>query len=514
MRKTFVIALRDYLAAVKTKSFVVSIALMPVLVGGGMLVGKLSRDVVDTTPKKIAVIDRAALNQEGDTTEPATPGLVDRALQGAGLTVPEDQRPLYQLLIEAAQNRNEEITGDDGKFDAAPYEVVPILPETDDADALEQLRLELSDRVRDGDLFAFVEIGPNVVATKPEDLINLALAAAKAKEAAEDIDVDTTSMVSMLTATLPPEVQALQDLYSIRYSSKSTTNLDVSNWIRGTLTPAVQYRKLKGIDGIEIPREQFADIMQPMAVNQRPLATKASDGGVSYEAEPNLLASILVPVMSVFLLFGLIGTAAFPLTTNIIEEKQMRIAEVLLGSVRPFELMLGKLLGGVAISLTLAAIYGAGGLIVALQFGVLQQLGFDVLIWFAIFASLATLMVGAMSVAVGAAVTNLKEAQNLQTPVVLLPMLPALVAINVAQNPQGPLAHIFTWFPLTTPITSVMRIGVRDGMPTAERFLAAGLSVLTTIFLVWLAGRIFRHGMLRSEKAAGMGEMLRWMTRG
>ena len=63
-------------------------------------------------------------------------------------------------------------------------------------------------------------------------------------------------------------------------------------------------------------------------------------------------------------------------------------------------------------------------------------------------------------------------------------------------------------------MTSVMRIAVRDGMPTAERFLAAGLSVVTTLVLVWVAGRIFRHGMLKSEKGAAFGEVVRWVTRG
>ncbi len=508
MRKTLVIALRDYLAAVKTKSFLISLAFMPVLVIGGMLIGRLSRDVVDTTPKKIAVIDRAALAK---TTAAADPTLTDRLLKVAGAPGAGDDRPLYQILTEAAQKRDQEIRGDDGSPKEAPYLIEPILPDSADPEALEQLRLELSDRVRDGDLFAFVEIGPSVSTTSKEDLAELAEAAAAAGKAMEDSDIDTSNPASLLTAELPPELQTLQDLFGIRYSSKSTTNFEVSSWIQNALTPTIQFRKLEGID---IPPERFAQIMQPLAVNQRALAKLGDDGEITYEATPNQLVGILVPLMSVFLLFGLIATAAFPLTTNIIEEKQMRIAEVLLGSVRPFELMLGKLLGGVAISLTLAAIYGVGGVIVAMQFDLFDQIGIDVLGWFAVFAVLATLMVGSMSVAAGAAVTNLKEAQNIQTPIVLLPMLPAMVAINVAQNPQGPIAQAFTWFPLTTPITSVMRIGVRDGMPTTERFLAAGLSIITTLVLVWVAGRIFRHGMLRSEKAAGMGELMRWVTRG
>jgi ABC-2 type transport system permease protein len=508
MRKTFVIALRDYLAAVKTKSFLVSLALMPVLVLGGMLIGRLSRDVVDTTPKKIAVIDRTVGLQSEATTRPmsmlgsamaATNDAVAAAAEGAAF---------YQILIDAAQKRDETIRGDDGSPTKAPYEIEPVLLGPDDD--LEATRLALSDRVRDGDLFAFIEVGPSIIDTGLEDLAELQEAAAKAMEAEEFEDLQDNP-ARLLTANLPPEVQALQDMFGIRYSSKSTTNLEVSNWVRGVLSPAVQFRRF---DGLDIPPQRFAQLTQPLVVNQRPLAVEAEDGGVDYESQPNPLAGLLVPFFSVFLLFSLIATAAFPLTTNIIEEKQLRIAEVLLGSVRPFELMLGKLLGGVAISLTLAAIYGTGGLILALQTDFLAQIGYDTLAWFVVFAVLATLMVGAMSVAVGAAVTNLKEAQNLQTPVVLLPMLPALVAFNVAQNPHGPIAQAFTWFPLSTPITSVLRLTIRDGMGTIERILAALLSLVTTIVLVWLAGRIFRQGMLRNEKGAGFGEIVRWVTRG
>ncbi|MEM7807866.1 MAG: ABC transporter permease [Planctomycetota bacterium] len=516
MTKTLVIAIRDYLAAVKTKSFLISLAFMPVLVIGGMLIGRLSRNVVDTSEKRIAVIDRAAFDQARAATRPSLlqgavnlqAALTNDERADAAAAVANDNRPLSQILIEAAQQRDEEIRGDDGKPNAAPYAIEVISIESDNPEQLAKLRLDLSDRVRDDGLFAFIEIGPNVTATDAEEF---AKAAAAAGAAMEELDVDMSNPIALATADLPPELHQFQDLYGIRYSSKSTTNFEVSGWINSTLAPHVQFRKLEGLD---IPFDRFQDVMQPLAVNQRPLAKVGDDGAISYESQPNQLVGLLVPVMSVFLLFGLIATAAFPLTTNIIEEKQMRIAEVLLGSVRPFELMLGKLLGGVAISLTLAAIYGAGGLIVATQFGMLSQIGPDLLIWFGIFGGLATLMVGAMSVAVGAAVTNLKEAQNLQTPVVLLPMLPAMVAFNVAQNPQGPLAQAFTWFPLTTPITSVMRIGVRDGMATTDRFLAVALSIATTLVLVWLAGRIFRHGMLRSEKAAGFGEMMRWVTRG
>ena len=498
MQKTYVIAKREYLAAVKTKSFLIGLILMPILTIGGIVVGRLSRDVVDTTERKIVVIDHTAV-VGASATQPASQTAIGRAMAAMGLS---DNRPLYQVLIDAAQERDAQIRNDNGEYTRPPYLIEGVMPPGDEAE-LAQLRLDLSDRVREGELFAFIEIGPDVISggTPPVDLADA--------EVDDDGSPDPEDFGAF--AEQSPEVQQYLDDTGVRYSSKNTTNLDVFTWVQRALTEPVQQRKLAMA---EVNPEQVLPLIVPLTVSPRPLAVEQSDGTVGYEKAPNMLVSLFLPMILLFLLFSLLATATFPLTTNIIEEKQLRIAEVLLGSVRPFELMLGKLLGGVAVSLTLAAIYLAGGLFAARELDVISFLSVELIVWFIIFSILATLMVGSLSVAAGAAVSNLKEAQNIQTPIVLLPMIPLFVAINVVQNPQGPLAQGFTWFPLTTPMTSVMRIAVRDGMPTTERILAAGLSVLTTLVLVWIAGRIFRHGMLRSEKAAAFGDVVRWVTRG
>lgn len=487
MRKTLVIAVRDYLAAVKTKSFLISLALMPVLVIGGMLLGRWSRSVVDTTPKRVAVIDHSA-----DENSSARP-------------------PLFEVIQQAAEERNEEIRKPNGELEDAPYYFERVVPEADSPEALNRLRLELSDRVRNDELFGFIEIGPRIIETPSEEMQSeFGLLSGLGALGGEEGEAEAEG-ADPFGGGLTEEQAALIDQFGIRFSSKNEANQDVQGWLTKTLTPIIYQRRFLASG---IPPQSALQLIVPPQVAQRPLAVRETGGEIGYEPAGSLAASLMIPFFSVFLLFSLVAMAAFPLTTNIIEEKQLRIAEVLLGSVRPFELMLGKLLGGVAISLTLAVIYGAGLFYVATQYDLLDYVGVDVLVWFVIFATLATLMVGAMSVAAGAAVTNLKEAQNIQTPIVLLPMLPALVALNVARDPQGPLAQAFTWFPLTTPITSVMRITIRDGMPFTDRVLAALLSVVTTLVLVWLAGRIFRHGMLRSEKAAAFSDMLRWVTRG
>ena len=498
MNKTLVIAQRDYLASVKTKSFLVSLFLMPVLMFGGLVVGKLAKNVGDKRPKKVAVVDRTVGTDQAD-------------LGG---------RPLYQVLLEAAQKRNESLKNPKtGEYKESPYELEPVTVPPDATQAqLDQTRYDLSQRVRDGDLFAFIEIGPKVVATPSKDLVGDALAAVGGKggvadaAAAADAGGDDDGAGGLLdTVKLSPEAQRFVDDRAVRYSSENTTNFDVRQWLQKTLTPVIFDRRMRAAN---LPQDQIMNLIVPPSVMDRALAIESKDGGITYADDPNPIVSFVVPIFMLFLMFTVIMTAAQPLTTNVIEEKQLRIAEVLLGSVRPFELMLGKLLGTVGVSLTLAGIYAAGGMFLAGQFSVLDKIDPTTVAWFLLFAGLGTLMYGALFVAVGAAVTNLKEAQNLLTPVILLVVAPMFVFVNVLQNPQGPLAKAFTYFPLTTPMTAVLRLGIPPGMPLGEKVAAAALALVTTLALIWLAGRVFRFGMLHTDKAAAMRDMVRWVARG
>ena len=494
MSKTLVIAVRDYNASVRTKSFLISLILMPVLIFGGAVIGRIAQDAGDTRPKKIAVIDRTA----------ADPG------SGA----------LASVLIEKAKERNEKLLGEDGKYRRAPYEIEPIsITAETSPEELDRLRFELSERVRGGELFAFAEIGPKVVEAPPEDAVADAFAAAgvaagaTTRPALADVEAadDGDGANPFAGVELPPEVQRFLDERGIRYTSENTTDFSVRQWIAKTLTPEIQGRRFAAA---QLPPEKVLNLSIPPTVQSRALAVQGEGGEIAYEDDPNPIVSFIIPIFLLFLMFTVIMTASQPLTTNVIEEKQLRIAEVLLGSVRPFELMLGKLIGTVGVSLTLAGIYAAGGLFLAGQFDVLDAIDVSTLLWFLLFAGIGTLMYGALFVAVGAAVTNLKEAQNLLTPVILLVVAPMMVFMPIVTEPTGTLSRAFTYFPLTTPMTAVLRLAVPPGMPLWEKLAAAGLSLVTTLVLVWLAGRIFRFGMLHTDKAAAMRDMARWVVRG
>src|SRR5262249_41440024 len=114
-------------------------------------------------------------------------------------------------------------------------------------------------------------------------------------------------------------------------------------------------------------------------------------------------APFLVPFALLMLMFMVIFMGATPLMQGVVEEKLQRIAEVLLGSVSPFQLMMGKLLGLVGVSLTMSAVYLGGGYWLANHYGFARFFPIGLLLWFFLFRWWAAWLMAAMFVAVGAA---------------------------------------------------------------------------------------------------------------
>jgi ABC-2 type transport system permease protein len=205
---------------------------------------------------------------------------------------------------------------------------------------------------------------------------------------------------------------------------------------------------------------------------------------------------------------------AQPLMHSVMEEKTLRIAEVLLGSVRPFELMMGKLIGMVGVSLTVATVYLVGVYFALKQAHYDQYFPTDVIWWFIMYTVLAVLMFGSIFAAVGASVSDLKESQNLLTPVMLVAFAPMFVWMNVVREPNSTLSTVLSLFPTATPMLMIVRQVVPPGIPIWQPILGTVLVLLTTATFVWAAGRIFRVGILMQGKGAKISDMFRWLVRG
>jgi ABC-type Na+ efflux pump permease subunit len=134
--------------------------------------------------------------------------------------------------------------------------------------------------------------------------------------------------------------------------------------------------------------------------------------------------------------------------------------------------------------------------------------------WFVLFTVLGTLMYGSMFVAAGAAVTNLKEAQTMMMPVMMLVVLPMFLIGPMIQDPGGLLSTIGSMFPFSAPMVMTARIAIPPGVPVWQIAVAVVVTLLTTSVVVWGAGRVFRVGILMQGQGARIPDLIRWLIRG
>jgi ABC-2 type transport system permease protein len=215
-----------------------------------------------------------------------------------------------------------------------------------------------------------------------------------------------------------------------------------------------------------------------------------------------------------FLMYFVILFYGMNVARSIIEEKTSRIFEVLLATVKPAEMLAGKVIGVGAVGLTQVGIWIALAILAVES----QLIGTNVHILpsggqaalFVVFFLLGFLLYASIAAALGAMTNSEQELQQMQI-FLMMPLISCTVIIfNVVTNPDGPIAKVFSFIPFTTPLIMYTRVIV--GKPGA---LAVGASILemalTITVVLWLSSRIYRVGILMYGKKPNLPEILRWL---
>jgi ABC-type Na+ efflux pump permease subunit len=471
MHKVLMVALRDYKAAVRSKSFLASLLMMPVLMFGGAAVQIFMEKRPDTQDKKFAVIDR-------------TPG-----------------QAIFPRLVEEVEKRNQDRATDKetNQQIRARFILESIGPSQNNSEAIEEQRLALADLVRQEKYWGFVDIGSDI-----EDNIKRPGMDQVARGVLEWIIPQKSTSANeppQATHPAPPD-----DRHSLRYHTNHPTFEEFPSWLQGALIYAVMSHK----SGVRVSTSNQSWVLRREGLPHRdPTSGKITDPPVI-----NQIAQFLVPAVLVFVMFMMIMISSTPAMHGVVEEKMQRIAEVLLGSVTPFQLMVGKLLGVLAVSLTMAAVYLGGIYLAAMYYGLTEFLSTEVLAWFLLFLLLAVTMYGSIFLAIGAAASDIKETQTLVLPVILLACIPMFVLRNALENPNHPLVVWTSFLPPVTPMLMMVRIAISPGPAWWQPWLSVTLAIATTIACVYAAGRIFRIGILTQGKGARIGQILSWVFRG
>ncbi len=333
---------------------------------------------------------------------------------------------------------------------------------------------------------------------------------------------------------------------NVQLYTYSSSTFDTETAISRSISDILEAEKLKSYDIEDLPQ-----ILDAVRTNVQLKAYKIDDSGAEKESSSMLamgLAYVFGLLMYMFvLLYGV------QVMNGVIEEKNSKVLEVIVSSVRPFQLMMGKIIGIALVAITQFVIWvvviGVASFAMmklmvpadimqaasAMSNGMtpdmagamqamtdnpeavtalsnmmdMSYLG-AMLITFLIYFVGGYLLYAAMFAAVGSAVDNVQDSQQFQM-LVTLPLILGLIGmINAMQDPAGSLAFWLSVVPFTSPMVMVARIPY--GVPGWELALSVGLLIATFIVMVWLAGKIYRVGIFMYGKKPTFAELAKWIT--
>ncbi len=223
------------------------------------------------------------------------------------------------------------------------------------------------------------------------------------------------------------------------------------------------------------------------------------------------MLNTLLPGAFMVLLLMSVLTSGQNMMTNTIEEKSSRVVEVLLSAVSPMELMTGKIFGQMLVGFVVLALYAAMGIAALVSFAALGLLDPMLLIYLLLFYLIAYCYIASMMGSIGAAVNELREAQALMTPVMLVIMIPWLLWLPITRDPNSTFATVTSFVPPINSFVMLLRITSTDPPPTWQIWLSITIGAVGVYFALRIAAKIFRIGLLMHGKPPNLATLLRWV---
>lgn len=369
------------------------------------------------------------------------------------------------------------------------------------------------------------------------------------------LESDETILFETLDISLEEARRTRTDLFAVLYIApdilenpkgvqlyaNSSTSMTLEMEICAQIERILEAEKLKGYE-IENLQAILNEI--ETSVSMQTFRNDKSQEEVS-EAQSSMVATVIGYILA-FVLYMFLLIYGSMVMQSVIEEKNNRVLEVMVSSVKPFDLMMGKILGVGSVAVLQVVIWGVlilgmGTLVVphlmpdevmasatAIEQGATLQNAdldpemmqaiaavTDVSYLLKIFVSMILFVFGgfllyaAMFAAVGSAVDNVQDASQLQTPITVPIILGLLMMMAVINDPTSKLAFWFSVIPLTSPIVMMARIPY--DIPTWEIVLSLVVLYASFVALVWCAAKIYRVGIFMYGKKPTLKELWKWM---
>ena len=336
-----------------------------------------------------------------------------------------------------------------------------------------------------------------------------------------------------------PELNGLySQRHTIYYYSDDAPSLDIETLIKGRIRKSIREYKIKALN---MDQSQLDALNTDIELEPEPL----SEGSADATSITGAIGAMLGMAMG-FIMYFAVFIYGMMVMRSVMEEKTNRIVEVMVSSVKPFQLMLGKIIGVGGVGLTQLIIWAI--LIPLITIGANLIFGFDtgnveasaaannidpddlqatitsvmnelqnqnwwkILPLFVIYFLGGYFLYASLFAAVGSAIgDDIGEGQSLTIPITIPVIMAFYIMIKAIEAPNSSLAVWSSIFPLFAPIVMPARLAFNP--PLWEVLLSVGLLIGAAIFFVWLSGRIYRVGILLYGKKASLLEIGKWMFR-
>lgn len=335
----------------------------------------------------------------------------------------------------------------------------------------------------------------------------------------------------------------LENPSEVKLYANTSSSILVESGIESQVSRILEREKLKAYDIDDLPRILEA-VKTPVHLQ---IFRNDESGAQDRQARSSAISSVVGMVLG-FVLYMFLLIYGAMVMQSVIEEKNNRVLEVVVSSIRPFQLMMGKILGVASVAVVQVLIWGvlvvgvgtlvmphlvpqevmqnaeamqAGGFDAAAATGVdvdmLQavatatDMGYilQLFVFLMLYVVGGYLLYSAMFAAVGSSVDSIQDAQQLQTPIMIPIILSIFVMMAVMNDPNSQLAFWFSMIPFTSPVVMMARIPA--GIPLWEIVVSLVLLYLSFAGMVWVAAKIYRVGIFMYGKKPNLKEVCKWV---
>jgi ABC-2 type transport system permease protein len=304
----------------------------------------------------------------------------------------------------------------------------------------------------------------------------------------------------------------------IAYLGSDVTSFRSMQALERTLEPLLRNERLAR-------RNADSALMAAASIRLDLHTSKVTEGRVTGESGESSFALAYVVDMFMYISLLLYGVQ---IMGSVIEEKSNRIVEVLVSSLRPFELLMGKVIGVGATGLVQLGIWSATGFYItralarspgqAVAPGSLDagpafsmpSVSPDLIAVVLVFFLLGFFLYSSVYAAIGSMCSTQQEAQQAATPVTMIIVVGMIFMFSLINEPSGSLARVLTFIPFFTPLVIPVRYAIAP-LPLSEVLIGVAVMLLGIVALVWAGARIYRVGILSYGKRPSLRELWRWV---